>query len=821
MPYKYLLLANDFFQGGPGYAQLGSTTQTIGDFSLTFSTPGYYMQVKQGSGASVATYGPSALRPYALGPFDALFRENDDSLFYNINNLYTYSGSGYSVRPTGGYDNDVYYYQRSSFVGVFDSLPFYADDAGYFAPPNYAADIVYAKYHALRVFVPDTGKVTVSIASDQPAGVREGNAGDTPIKFTVKLDKPLPAGADLVVRLNPNADPTPAMVAATGPYRNAQLSVDWSLKPGGDVEQTAGAVPGYYVTFKPGQQTKTVYAYASGDMLIEPDERFTLGVSVDSALSSRAAVDASNGVAAGLILNDDGGSHPTTARFVGAGLGGNQFLLERIKADVQAALDRISEKLPLGPEITVEIREETSGGVASCEGTGVTVYEVNRFQTTLQIPKALFKFTFAGTPDPKSDIADVVVKINPAYAKDDYAGGIDYTDLSVGANKSYDITTLMTHEIMHGLGITGSVVGDTKGQNVSGALWGRYLDYISGEGPGIFQIMQRYDYSVDPVDGSIFFDAPRSGTVRLGNAGHVLAKVAKVDPSNDLMSASYAFFGPNREPSDLDISILKDIGWTAQRGTADVVFALKRPTKGAFDDAVYKAKYADVASAGVDARDHYDRWGWKEGRDPNLAFSTKGYLAANGDVRAADVNPLDHYNAHGWHEGRDPGPRFDTNFYLARHADVRAASVNPLEHFLNFGLDEGRASAPAVFDASPQSGFDAGFYLAMNPDVAAAGVDAAEHYRVHGWKEGRDPNAYFSTRAYLALNPDVAAAQANPLEHYELHGWKEHRATGGLLDTEAYLAANPDVAAANENALNHWLAWGINEGRITGSALLG
>ena len=60
-------------------------------------------------------------------------------------------------------------------------------------------------------------------------------------------------------------------------------------------------------------------------------------------------------------------------------------------------------------------------------------------------------------------------------------------------------------------------------------------------------------------------------------------------------------------------------------------------------------------------------------------------------MKAANVNPLDHYNQFGWHEGRDPSVGFDTTSYLAAYADVNAAHINPLNHFLDFGIHEGRS----------------------------------------------------------------------------------------------------------------------------------
>ncbi|KAB1069599.1 Ig-like domain-containing protein, partial [Methylobacterium planeticum] len=105
------------------------------------------------------------------------------------------------------------------------------------------------------------------------------------------------------------------------------------------------------------------------------------------------------------------------------------------------------------------------------------------------------------------------------------------------------------------------------------------------------------------------------------------------------------------------------------------------------------------------------------------------------------------------------------------------------------------------------------FYYANNLDVWRAHVDADTHYETFGWKEGRDPNAYFHTRAYLAENPDVAAANINPLEHYLTFGEREGRSPSPGFSAEAYLHANPDVAAAGINALAHYLTNGQDEGR--------
>ena len=56
----------------------------------------------------------------------------------------------------------------------------------------------------------------------------------------------------------------------------------------------------------------------------------------------------------------------------------------------------------------------------------------------------------------------------------------------------------------------------------------------------------------------------------------------------------------------------------------------------------------------------------------------------------AHINPLDHYDQFGWREGRDPSPAFDTTEYLSHYPDVAAAHIDPLVHYLQNGIHEGR-----------------------------------------------------------------------------------------------------------------------------------
>ncbi|UHC20487.1 Ig-like domain-containing protein (plasmid) [Methylobacterium currus] len=119
-----------------------------------------------------------------------------------------------------------------------------------------------------------------------------------------------------------------------------------------------------------------------------------------------------------------------------------------------------------------------------------------------------------------------------------------------------------------------------------------------------------------------------------------------------------------------------------------------------FDAEYYLLANPDVArnliSGGGDtlsgAYEHYQNYGWREGRNPNAVFDTKGYLDAYQDVRNAGIDPLLHYDQFGWRENRDPSRQFDTSQYLLAYGDVRNAGIDPMLHYLQFGALEGRTA---------------------------------------------------------------------------------------------------------------------------------
>ena len=247
-----------------------------------------------------------------------------------------------------------------------------------------------------------------------------------------------------------------------------------------------------------------------------------------------------------------------------------------------------------------------------------------------------------------------------------------------------------------------------------------------------------------------------------------------------------------------------------------------------FDAQYYLAHNADVAAAGFDPLQHFEQFGWAEGRDPSAAFSDSKYLSANADVRAAGIDPLLHYVQFGQAEGRSvftvadaPSPEaalFDANYYLAHNPDVAAAGMDPLLHFQQFGWAEGR---------DPSATFSDSRYNQAYADVRDAHIDPLLHFAMYGQAEGRMTFAVqvpvtgpateaqlFDASYYLGHNADVLAAHVDPLLHYEQFGWLEGRDPSAGFSTNQYLAANTDVAAASIDPLAHYAQFGQTEGRM-------
>lgn len=81
-------------------------------------------------------------------------------------------------------------------------------------------------------------------------------------------------------------------------------------------------------------------------------------------------------------------------------------------------------------------------------------------------------------------------------------------------------------------------------------------------------------------------------------------------------------------------------------------------------------------------------------------FDRNWYLENYSDVAASRLDPLRHYLELGWREGRDPSPAFSSKLYLKDHPDVAQQELNPLLHYIKFGQFEGRKVRPRIRSGS-------------------------------------------------------------------------------------------------------------------------
>jgi len=83
------------------------------------------------------------------------------------------------------------------------------------------------------------------------------------------------------------------------------------------------------------------------------------------------------------------------------------------------------------------------------------------------------------------------------------------------------------------------------------------------------------------------------------------------------------------------------------------------------------------------------------------AFDEKYYLDNNQDIRNLGINAFEHYNTFGWKEGRNPNHWFDVIYYLNNNLDIKNLGIEPLGHYLSFGKYEGRKAKDIKEEQKP------------------------------------------------------------------------------------------------------------------------
>ena len=117
-----------------------------------------------------------------------------------------------------------------------------------------------------------------------------------------------------------------------------------------------------------------------------------------------------------------------------------------------------------------------------------------------------------------------------------------------------------------------------------------------------------------------------------------------------------------------------------------------------FDAAFYLSVNGDVAKSGADPLDHFLSGGWREGRDPNAAFSVSDYLESYPDIAAADVNPFVHYLGAGRAEGRTGRTELGFRYEIIKRLvplDARVTAVARASSRLTLGTHAALATALA------------------------------------------------------------------------------------------------------------------------------
>jgi glycosyltransferase involved in cell wall biosynthesis/GT2 family glycosyltransferase len=182
---------------------------------------------------------------------------------------------------------------------------------------------------------------------------------------------------------------------------------------------------------------------------------------------------------------------------------------------------------------------------------------------------------------------------------------------------------------------------------------------------------------------------------------------------------------PPRPParSSLSGALRRRVGRWLRRVPAEDRAAVE--ASGLFDADWYRARYPDVAAAGIEPLTHYLRHGWRERRQPNPLFDTGFYLDSHPDVAAAEIEPLLHFVRSGAAERRHPHPLFHTGWYVERHPEAGAG--NPLAHYLREGAARRLPTHPAFESFAAQDGTAAPSLLEIAGETAGDGLARFRH----------------------------------------------------------------------------------------------
>jgi hypothetical protein len=160
-------------------------------------------------------------------------------------------------------------------------------------------------------------------------------------------------------------------------------------------------------------------------------------------------------------------------------------------------------------------------------------------------------------------------------------------------------------------------------------------------------------------------------------------------------------------------------------------------TSGLVDPNYYLINGADVHEAQLDPVEHFCRYGWREGRKPNIYFDTHWYLQTNPLVERLKIDPVVHYVLEGEMADRRPVPYFDPLWYRETYAILSGELA--LAHFLTHRRSQAFSPTPL---------FDVAWYVEQHGEEVASNRDPFAHFLQAGTYRDIDPSPDFNAAAY-------------------------------------------------------------------------
>ena len=281
-------------------------------------------------------------------------------------------------------------------------------------------------------------------------------------------------------------------------------------------------------------------------------------------------------------------------------------------------------------------------------------------------------------------------------------------------------------------------------------------------------------------------------------------------------------------------------------------FSELRPSSNEYYGKYYKNNNSDLKNfSAYNLMKHYMQFGKKEGRKATnvidktpigikqylLDYDIYTTLKNNNDLKTAYGNNQEalknHWERFGIKEGRKASLVFDAKFYLNKYTDLKKAFGNnyakAYEHFVENGINEGRQGSMY---------FDVKWFAENNKDIkqiyGTNYTKILEYFVTNGIKEGKQGSAEFNVKIYRENYTDLRNAYGTNYKEYYKHYIDYGNAEGRngltevvrkLTEIEDYLYNEKVYTRANENIAelykndstkikNHWIKYGIKEGKI-------